>query len=89
MEFSLIWYLLGANLLAAVLMAYDKFCAVRGMWRVPEASLFGVSLLGGSPAVFFLMGYLRHKSNKASFRWRLNIILGIQIILLGAFGLLF
>ena len=76
-------YLLLINLLAAGMMAYDKLAAMRGQWRVPENTLFGLAALGATPAIFFLVIYLRHKSNKASFRWRLNMIMGAQTILLG------
>lgn len=86
---TLTYYLLFINLATAGLMAYDKLNATRGRWRVPESSLFLMAGLGGSPALFFLITYLRHKSNKAAFRWRLNAILGAQIIILSIALLMF
>lgn len=75
------FYILILNLLAAGFMAYDKWAAIKKRWRVPEASLFLLAALGASPTVFFLITYLRHKSNKSSFRWKLNVILAGQIAL--------
>lgn len=85
---ALTLYLLIVNLLAAGLMAADKLSATRGRWRVPEASLYLLALLGASPMVFFLVTWLRHKSNKAAFRWRLNAIIATQIMLGALAGLL-
>lgn len=70
-------------------MAWDKYCAIKGRWRVPEATLFLLAMLGASPTVFFLISYLRHKSNKAAFRWRLTVILGLQMLCFSVGSLLF
>ena len=78
---ELTYYLIIINLLAAGLMAYDKWAAANGHWRTPENTLFMLAALGASPTIFFLITYLRHKSNKASFRWKLNMILAGQIVL--------
>ena len=82
------YYLILVNLLAAGLMAWDKYCAMRGCWRVPEATLFSAAMMGGSPAMFIIIRYLRHKSSKTSFLWRLNLILLVQVALLMVFGAL-
>ena len=74
-------YLIFVNLLAGMFMAYDKWAAPQKRWRVPENTLFGFALFGATPTVFFLMRYLRHKSNKASFRWRMNIVLAAQLLI--------
>jgi uncharacterized membrane protein YsdA (DUF1294 family) len=75
-------YLIFVNLVAGMFMAYDKWAAPQGKWRVPEKTLFGIALAGATPTVFFLMRYLRHKSNKASFRWRMNMVLAAQLLVL-------
>jgi uncharacterized membrane protein YsdA (DUF1294 family) len=82
------YYLILVNLLAAGLMAWDKYCAMRRRWRVPEATLFSVAMMGGSPTMFMVIRYLRHKSRKTSFLWRLNVILLVQVALFAAFGVI-
>lgn len=41
-------YLFAMNLLGLVVMAVDKNPGKRHAWRIPEKTLFLVSLLGGS-----------------------------------------
>ena len=78
---SLFLAILGVNLLAAGLMAYDKWAAPRGHWRVPEKTLFTLSALGASPTVLLLINYLRHKSRKQSFQRQLHLIIVAQMVL--------
>ena len=46
----------------------DKLQARRGKWRVSEASLLLLSLLGGTPGALMAMSWFRHKTVKRSFR---------------------
>lgn len=46
----------------------DKRAAERGAWRVPEAHLHAVSLLGGWPGALVARPFLRHKTTKQPFR---------------------
>ena len=41
-------YLIGINLAGFIIMGVDKKRAIRGAWRISEASLFFTALLGGS-----------------------------------------
>lgn len=77
---ELVTYLIAVNLLAAGLMAWDKLSAMRRSWRVPEASLFALALLGASPTVFLLIRYLRHKSRKPRFLRALDAIILLQLM---------
>lgn len=78
----------GLNLLAVALMMLDKKAAKKKAWRVPEASLFMLALLGASPAILACMQLLRHKISKPSFKWRIYVILWLQIMALLAYGFL-
>ena len=51
-----------------VLFGFDKWRAGRGGTRVPEATLFWLSALGGWPGGLLGMGVFRHKSAKGSFQ---------------------
>ena len=59
--------------------ARDKRRAEEGEWRVPEASLHLLELLGGWPGAFLAQRRLRHKCSKDSYQivfWL--IVLGYQ-----------
>ena len=60
-------YYLTINLILFFAMAYDKACAKRDIWRVPESSLFIISLLGGGIGGFCGMFLFHHKNKKPQF----------------------
>ncbi len=68
MENILFAYLGCMTAFTFLLYAIDKRRAVRGAWRIPEATLLGCSMLGG--AVGGLLGMLiaRHKIRRWYFR---------------------
>lgn len=47
---------------------HDKRRAGRGRWRVPEATLHGLELLGGWPGALVAQQVFRHKTRKVSFQ---------------------
>lgn len=79
--------ILAVNALAFASMWLDKQQAKRQGWRIPEANLFGLALLGGSLSILLAMKCFRHKTAKRRFYWRIAIIVWLQIIGLGAFWL--
>lgn len=60
---------------------WDKFCASRNMWRVPEGLLLLMSILGGSPGAIGGQHVFRHKTRKEPFRTILHTIVALQVIL--------
>ena len=74
-------YLLMISLIAIFLTINDKRRAVRGRWRVSEASLLAVALLGGSLAMLFTMKTVRHKTQKKKFMVGIPLTLFCQVIL--------
>ena len=54
--------------LTFVVYGVDKSAAQRQAWRVPEANLHLLALLGGWPGATLAQQWLRHKSQKAEFR---------------------
>ena len=76
----MITYLIIVNLLAGVVFAYDKHCARSRRWRVPEAMLHLLELLGGVPIVLILMYTIRHKNRKFSYFAITYLILALWII---------
>ena len=76
-----IGYYLIINLVLLVLMAYDKACAKKDKWRIPESTLFIVALLGGGVGGLLGMFLFKHKKRKPQF----YIIYIISIILHAVF----
>ncbi len=60
-------YLLLVNLVAFVLYGLDKLKAVRGMWRIPEASLLRWARLGGALGALLAMFLFMHKTRHKKF----------------------
>jgi len=58
----------GATVVTIAAYAVDKAAAGSGGWRVPEASLLALGLIGGWPGGILAQQFLRHKTKKAFFR---------------------
>lgn len=82
--YLLILYLAGINLLTFALFAWDKVCAIRGNWRIPEKTLLTLALAGGTPGAFIAQQRLRHKTRKQPFRSYLILIAVLHAALLMA-----
>lgn len=78
----LLIYLFIINALGVLLMLTDKFRAKNNLWRIPEAVLMSIALIGGSLGCIAGMFVARHKTRHIKFRLGLPLILGIQMILL-------
>lgn len=74
-------YLLIINALGFVLMLTDKLKAKRNLWRIPEVTLLGCALLGGSLGVLGGMYAFRHKTLHLKFRLGVPIIMALQVVL--------
>ncbi len=72
------WYLCGISALAVILTLYDKIAAKCHISRAPEATLFAVSLLGGSAAMYLSMLLIRHKTKHKRFMLGLPAIVIVQ-----------
>ena len=75
-------YLVLVNAAALALMLADKQKARRGAWRIPEATLMGVALIGGSIGAITGMYLFRHKTRHLKFMLGLPLILAVQVWLL-------
>ena len=78
----LLVYLLLINALGFLLMFVDKYKAKKKLWRIPEATLFTVALVGGSLGCLLGMYTVRHKTKHLTFTMGMPAILAVQIILL-------
>ena len=69
-------YLALVNCAGFVMMFWDKRKAKLGAWRIPEKTLLGTAVIGGSLGVFAGMRLFRHKTQHLRF-W-----LGVPVIIL-------
>ena len=72
-------YLVLVNLTAFVFFGYDKGQAKRHAWRVPEKTLLGIALLGGSVGAIAGMKFFHHKTLHPQFKYGLPAILALQV----------
>lgn len=74
-------YLLLINAAAFLLMLVDKQKARKNRWRIPERTLIGSALLGGSVGALLGMYTFRHKTRHLKFTLGVPAILIAQIAL--------
>ena len=74
-------YILAVNVLGFALMGIDKSRAKKRGFRIPEATLFVVAIIGGSIGTIIGMFFFRHKTRHWYFLYGLPVILLIQIAL--------
>ena len=78
---AIIIYFIGINILTFLVFGIDKWKARRGKWRIPEATLIGMSIAGGSIGALLGMSLFRHKTHKQKFNLGIPAILIIQAVL--------
>ena len=76
----LLVYLLLVNAAGFLLMLVDKIKAKRNLWRIPEKTLMGVAIIGGSIGAIAGMKLFRHKTKHEKFYIGLPVILTLQIV---------
>lgn len=74
-------YLLLINALGFAVMLWDKYLAKNNLRRIPEKSLFGIAIFGGSLGCIVGMYTVRHKTRHKSFTLGMPLILTVQIAL--------
>lgn len=74
-------YFAAINLIGLALMGIDKHKAKKRAFRIPEATLFIVAIIGGSIGSIIGMYAFRHKTKHLSFVYGMPFILILQIIL--------
>lgn len=75
-------YLLIINAVGFLIMHADKQKARKNLWRIPEATLFAIALIGGSLGCFMGMRLFRHKTKHLTFSLGLPLLLAVHVILL-------
>ena len=80
---ALLYYLIVINIVTFFVYGIDKRKAKQGSWRISEATLLILAVIGGSIGALLGMKVWRHKTMHKKFKYGLPLILIIQIILIG------
>ena len=75
-------YFIGINLIGFALMGIDKYKARKRAFRIPEATLFIIAVIGGSIGSIIGMYAFCHKTRHRSFVYGMPFILFVQIALI-------
>lgn len=75
-------YVAAVNVVTFFIYGLDKSKAKAGWWRIPEANLIFLAVLGGSVGALAGMRFFHHKTRKPKFYIGIPAILLIQIILI-------
>ena len=78
---QIIIYLIVINVATFITYGIDKYKARRAMWRVREASLLILAVLGGSVGAWLGMKVWHHKTQHLKFKYGVPFILFAQIVL--------
>ena len=81
LEKLIVIYLIAINLMTFFLYGIDKWKAKRSMWRIPEATLLGLAVIGGSIGALLGMKVWHHKTMHKKFKYGLPLIILLQITL--------
>ena len=69
------------NVFAFILYGIDKLKAKKSKWRVPESTLIGIAIIGGSIGAWSGMKVWHHKTLHKKFKYGILLILVAQIAL--------
>ena len=75
----IIYYLFIINALAFIIYGIDKLKARKGRWRISEATLLLLALVGGSIGSWLGMKAWHHKTMHRKFQYGLPAILLLQL----------
>ena len=81
----IIIYLIAINVITFFVYGIDKWKAKRSKWRIPEATLLGLAVIGGSIGAWLGMKVWHHKTMHKKFKFGLPVIIIIQLLIIGYF----
>lgn len=77
---NIVIYLIIINIIGFLVMYIDKQKAKKGKWRIPEKTIFIITVLGGGIGTISGMYAFRHKTQKLHFTIGLPAITILEII---------
>ena len=82
---AVIYYLVIINIITFLVYGIDKWKARKSLWRIREASLLMLAVLGGSFGAWLGMKVWHHKTQHKKFRYGIPAIIIVQIAVIGYF----
>ena len=79
MVIYLLNYLVIINIIAFIVYGIDKLKAKRGKWRITEATLLLLAIIGGSIGAWCGVKVWHHKTLHKKFRYGIPLIMATQI----------
>ena len=74
-------YLLAINIATFFLYGIDKYKAKKGRWRISEATLLLIAVVGGSIGAWAGMRLWHHKTMHKKFKYGIPILIILQVAL--------
>jgi len=75
-------YFITVNVLGLVLFGIDKWKAKHDKWRISEATLLSVTVIGGSIGAWVGMKVWHHKTMHKKFKYGIPLVMALQFVLL-------
>ena len=75
------YYLLAINIVSLFLYGIDKYKAKKNKWRISEATLLMMAVIGGSIGAWVGMRLWHHKTMHKKFKYGIPIIIIMQVSL--------
>ena len=75
------YYLLAINIVSFFLYGIDKYKAKKNKWRISEATLLMMAVIGGSIGAWVGMRLWHHKTMHKKFKYGIPIIIIMQVSL--------
>ena len=79
---TLLYYLIAINVVTFLVYGVDKIKAKQGCWRISEATMLVLAIIGGSIGALLGMKIWHHKTMHKKFKYGLPLILLAQIALI-------
>lgn len=77
-----LYYLLVVNTLTFLLYGIDKYKAKKARWRISEATLLMMAVIGGSIGAWAGMRLWHHKTMHKKFKYGIPLIILLQVALM-------
>ena len=75
------YYLLAINFVSFFLYGIDKYKAKKNQWRISEATLLMMAVIGGSIGAWTGMRLWHHKTMHKKFKYGIPVIIILQVVL--------
>ena len=77
----ILYYLLAVNIATFLLYGIDKYKAKKNKWRISEATLLMIAVIGGSIGAWAGMRLWHHKTMHKKFKYGIPVIIIMQVCL--------